>query len=169
MPLSVQEKNQIAQGGTAVAQIAIAEGAGLGLLGTGLLGVAFLPLIAGLTAQQTRVRFPQLSPMDIGRAARAAGSGFSISSDPFFGDVVISRPEQAPFLAQLVRSSAERRFAATQDFSDLLVLRQGVIEGLEETAVERGFAREVDPALRGGVFRETEDAPLQFIEGNFLP
>lgn len=169
MPLSVEQKNQIAQGATTVGQIAIAEGAGLGLLGTGFLGIAFLPIIAGISAQLNRVRFPQLSTGDIGRAARAAGSGFALSSDPFFGDVVISRPEQAPFLDELVRSSAERRFLATQDFSEFFDVRQGVIEGLEETAFERGFAREVDPALRGGVFRETEEAPLQFLEGNFLP
>ena len=169
MPLSVQEKNQIAQGSTAVGQVALAEGLGLGLLGGGLLGIAFLPLIAGISAQLGRIRFPRISTGDIGRVTVASGQGFDVSREPFFGDFVISSPEQAPFLAELIRKSAERTFRATQDFSDIFGVRQGVIEGLAETAVERGFAREIDPALRGGVIRQTEDAPLQFIEGNFLP
>ena len=169
MPLSVQDKNLIAQGGTTVTQIAIAQALGLGLLGGGLLGIAFLPLIAGIQAQQNRIRFPRLSPGDIGRASEFAGSGFEVRTEPFFGDLLISRPEQAPFLGGLIRGAATRRIIAEQDFSPIFDVRQGVIEGLAETAVERGFAREIDPALRGGVFRQTEDAPLQFVEGDFLP
>ena len=169
MPLTVQEKNQIAQVGTTGAQVAIAQGLGLGLAGTGLLGIAFLPLIAGLQAQFNRVRFPRISPGDIGRVILAGRAGFDVGTEPFFGDFLISRPEQAPFLAELIKKSAERRVVADFDFSPIFDVRQGVIEGLAETAVERGFAREIDPALRGGVVRPTADAPLQFVEGDFLP
>ncbi len=165
MPLTAGEKNLIASGGQLVVQTAIVEEAGLGLLGGGLLGIAFLPLSLGLAAQFNRVRFPRLSPGNIGLAA---ASGSLISSDPFFGDVVISQPDQADFLTQLVRSSAMRRVAAEQDTSRLFLQRRALIEGLAESAEERGFAPAVDPSLRGGVFRPSADAPLQFIEGDFL-
>jgi len=168
MALSPEEKNLIAQGGTAAAQIAIIQTAGLGLLGGGVLGIAFLPLVLGLQAQFNRVRFPRLTIREFGTAAEAARQGFRISSDPFFGDVVISQPDQAGFLTELVRNSAITRIAAEQDTSRLFLQRRAVIEGLEASAEERGFATAIDPNLRGGVFRPTAGAPLQFIEGDFL-
>ncbi len=168
MPLTPQEKNLIAGGGQAAAQIAIVETAGLGLGGAGLLGLVFLPLALGLAAEFNKVSFPRLSPGDIARAALAAQEGFAISRDPFFGDIVISRPDQAHLLTGLVRDSAIRRVAAMQVNSRAFLQRRALIEGLAETAEERGFARAVDPSLRGGVFRATAEAPLHFIEGNFL-
>ncbi len=169
MPLSGEEKNLLASGATVGVQAAIVEGAGLGLAGGGLLGIAFLPLTLGLSAQLNRVRFPQLSPGDIGLAAARAQTGSVISADPFFGDVVISNRDQVDHLTELVRNSAVRRIAAEQDTSRLFLARRAVIQGLEETAEERGFAAAIDPNLRGGVFRATADSPLQFIEGDFLP
>jgi len=170
MPLTAQEKNQIAQGTTAATQLAIVEGLGLGLGGASFVGIAFLPLIAGLTLAFTdRPRFPRVSPGDLARAARSAGEGFSVSTDPFFGDIVLSNPDQIDHLTELVRNSALRRIAAEQDTSRLFLERRAVIEGLAESAPERGFATTIDPSLRGGVFRPTADAPLQFIEGDFLP
>ena len=167
MPLSAEDKNLIAQGGTAAAQLGIAEAAGLTLTGASLIALPFLPLILGLSAAFNRVRFPRLSPEDIGQTARAAGEGFVISSDPFFGDVVLSQPDQAQFLTELVRNAAIRRVAAEHDTSRLFLQRRALIEGLAESAEERGFARAVDPSLRGGIFRPSADAPLQFIEGDF--
>ncbi len=168
MPLTAQQKNLLASGGSVATQAAIAEGAGLGLLGGSLLGVVFLPLALGLAAEFNRVRFPRISPGDIARLALAGQEGFVVSSDPFFGDAVISRPGQAEHLTELVRNSAIRRIVALQDHSRALLERKLLIEGLAETAVERGFASTIDPNLRGGVFRPTADSPLQFIEGNFL-
>ncbi len=168
MPLTAEEKNLIASGGQIAVTTAIVEAAGLGLLGGGILGLAFLPLTLGLAAQFNRIRFPQVSPGDIGRAAAQARQGSVISSDPFFGDVVISQPDQAEFLTELVRNSAIRRIAALQDTSRLFLQRRSVIEGLAETAQERGFASTIDPNLRGGVFRPSADEPIQFIEGDFF-
>jgi len=168
MPLTAQEKNLIASGGQIAAQAAIVEAAGLGLGGAGLLGIVFLPLALGLTAQFNRVRFPRLSPGDIGEAARAATQGSVISSDPFFGDVVISQPDQVDHLTELVRNAAILRITAEQDTSRAFLERRALIEGLESSAAERGFATTIDPNLRGGVFRPTADEPLQFIEGDFL-
>jgi len=168
MPLSAQEKNLLATGGQLALQSAIVEGAALGLVGGGLLGLAFLPLTLGLAAQFGRVRFPRLSPGDIGRAALQARQGSVISSDPFFGDVVISQPDQVDNLTELVRNSAIRRIAAEQDTSRIFLERRGVIEGLAESGSDRGFATTIDPSLRGGVFRPTADAPLEFRQGDFL-
>ncbi len=168
MPLTAQEKNLIASGGQIALQTTIIEAAGLGLAGGGLLGLAFLPLTLGLAAQFNRIRFPQVSPGDIGRAARATTEGSLISSDPFFGDVVISQPDQAEFLTELVRNSAIRRIAAEQDTSRLFLQRRAVIEGLAESAQERGFASTIDPEFRGVVVRPAADAPLQVIEREFL-
>ncbi len=165
MPLSAQEKNLISTGGQFALQAGIVEGAGLGLLGGSILGLAFLPLALGLASQLNRVRFPRLSPSDIGRAAFAGGQGSVISSDPFFGDVVISNRDQVDNLTELVRNSAIRRVAAEQDTSRLFLERRGVIEGLAESAPDRGFATAIDPNLRGGVFRPSADAPLEFREG----
>ncbi len=158
MPLTAEEKNQIAQGLQIVASTVPFP-----------LNFILLPLVQGLTADLTRIRFPRLSPGDIGRAAGAAREGAVISSDPFFGDVVISTPDQAEHLTELVRNAAIRRIAAEQDTSRLFLARRAVIEGLAETSQERGFAPAVDPSLRGGVFRATAESPLQFIEGDFLP
>ncbi len=170
MPLTGQEKNQIAQGTTAATQLAIVEGLGLGLGGASFVGGAFLPLIAGLTLEfSDQPEFPRLSPGDIARSALASQAGSVVSSDPFFGDVVISQPDQARHLTELVRNSAIRRVAALQDTSRQFLARRAVIEGLADTAEERGFATAIDPNLRGGVFRATADSPVQFIEGDFLP
>ncbi len=168
MPLTAQQKNSIATGGSVATQVAIVEGAGLGIAGAGLLGLVFAPIALGLAAEFNRTRFPQLSPGDIGRLAQAGQEGFVVSSDPFFGDAVISTPGQAEHLTELVRNSAIRRVAALQDHSRAFLQRRALIEGLAESAEERGFAPTVDPALRGGVFRATADAPLRFIEGDFL-
>jgi len=167
MPLTGNEKNQIAQLSSVATQLAIAEAAGLGAGGTALLALPFIPVILGISAALNRVRFPQLTTRDIGRAAIAARQGSVISSDPFFGDVVISHPDQADFLTELVRNSAIQRVAAEQDTSRLFLERRGVIEGLAETAQERGFASTIDPRLRGGVTRPSAEEPLQFIEGDF--
>ncbi len=167
MPLTGAEKNQIAQLGILSTTQSLTTALGLGALGGSILGALFLPLSLGLSAQFGRVRFPRLSPGDIGRASQA-GSAFRISSDPFFGDVVISRPEQAPFLEELVQASAIRRVVATADNSPILLRRRAIIEGLAESAGVRGFESAIDPEVRGGVFRPTADAPLQFIPGDFL-
>lgn len=191
MALSGEDKNLIAQAGlgagqTTVAAVlptaveaflggAVATGAGgSSLAGLGGLAFSFLPLLAflppaiGLASLFGRQRFPKgptgreiFDPVD---ALRARGLDPRLSRDPFFGDLVISTLDQDPFLDELVRNAAVRRVAARDDFSDLLALRQGVIEGLAETAQERGFARTIDPSFRGGVFRETADAPLQVVE-----
>ncbi len=168
MPLSPVEKNQIAQGGIAAGSVATALLAGVGLLGSTGIGLAFVPLALGVSRLFGRIRFPRLSPADIGRAAAASIRGSVISTDPFFGDIVISHPDQARFLTELVRNAAIRRLAAEQDTSRIFLQRRALAEGLEATAEERGFAPAVDPSLRGGVFRATADDPLQFIEGNFL-
>jgi len=168
VPLTPEEKNFIAQGSVTVGTAAIASTAGLSAVGTAGLGIIVLPLLLGLQAQFNRVRFPKISVGDILRISQAGREGFVISSDPFFGDTVISTPGQAEHLTELVRNSAIRRIAAQQDTSRLFLQRRAVIEGLAETAEERGFATAIDPALRGGVFRETAESPLQFIEGDFL-
>ncbi len=157
MPLTAKDKNQIAQGIQIAASTLPFP-----------LNFVTLPLVAGITASLTRVHFPHLSPGDIGRAALAASAGSRISSDPFFGDVVISQSDQAEFLTELVRNAAITRVAAEQDSSRLFLQRRALIEGLEETAPSRGFALAVDPSLRGGVLRPTADAPLKFVEGDFL-
>jgi len=186
MPLTPEEKNQIAQGATLGAQAALtplivgaatgsAAAAGGGALASlGALGAVAIPLASlalpafGLLQLFGRQRFPKgptgpeiFDPID---RLRARGLDPRISRDPFFGDLVISTRDQDPFLDELVRDSAVRRVAAQTDFSDVLAFRQGVVEGLAETAQERGFARDIDPEFRGGVFRETADAPLQLVE-----
>ncbi len=192
MPLTPQEKNQIAQGGLSAASLTVAtptaatafatggiSTGGSALAGLGAVGFSFLPLLAflppaiGLASLFGRQRFPKgptqrelFDPID---RLRAQGLDPRISRDPFFGGHVISTFDQDPFLDELVRDAAVRRVAAQTDFSDVLAFRQGVVEGLAETAFERGFSREIDPSLRGGVFRETAEAPLQFVEGDFLP
>ncbi len=165
MPLTGEEKNAIAQGATAATQVAIIEGLGLSLAGGGFISLAFLPLIAGLTIEfSDQPQFPRLSPGDLTRAAVLAGQGFEVSSDPFFGDVVISTADQVDHLTELVRNSAVRRIAAEQDTSRLFLARRAVIEGLAESAPDRGFATAIDPNFRGQAIRATADSPLQVIE-----
>ncbi len=187
MPLTPQEKNQISQAGLTAGSLAVVTptaaeafiggavaSGGSTSAGLATLGVSFLPLLAflppaiGLAALFGRQRFPKgptgreiFDPID---RLRAQGLDPRISRDPFFGDLVISTRDQDPFLGELVRNAAVRRVAAQEDFSDILAFRQGVVEGLAETAIERGFSREIDPSFRGGVFRETADAPLQLVE-----
>lgn len=172
MALTGAEKNQIAQGVVSAAPVAISQAAGLSLAGGGLLGLAFLPLALGLAAQFGRIRFPRLPPLGTVaqqlRDLTARGFNPRVSTDPFFGDVVISRAEQAPFLQELLETRARVRIAEGIDNAPILLRRRAIIEGLAETAEERGFAPGIDPSLRGGVFRATADAPLQFIEGDFL-
>ncbi len=168
MPLSAEDKNLLASGGQLAAQLAIVELASLSAIGQPLLALQFLPLTLGISSQINRVRFPQLGIADLGRAAVQARQGSVISADPFFGDVVISQRDQVDNLTELVRNSAIRRIAAEQDTSRLFLARRALIEGLADTAGERGFATAIDPTLRGGVFRATADDPLQFIEGDFL-
>ncbi len=168
MPLSAQEKNDIA------------IGSALGIRPAEFARLSFerkdpeLSFLFGTQVAQlselfsSRIRFPQLSPGDIARAALAAGEGFAISSDPFFGDVVISTPDQADHLTELVRESAIRRVLAEQDTSRLFLERRAFMERQAATAQERGFATAIDPNLRGGLLRATAESPLQFIEGDFL-
>lgn len=185
MPLTGEEKNQIALGAQLVsgtlpfpiiggtsAELALSDerqaAQSIQQIASALpfpFNFLSLPLVAGLTALLTRDRAPQLSPSDIGRAARLAGEGFVISSDPFFGDVVISTPDQAQHLVELVRESAIRRVIAdqTQD-SRLFLERKFRIERLAETAEARGFDTMIDPDFRGAAFRATADSPLQVIE-----
>ncbi len=191
MVLAAEDKNLIAQSGLGLGQAAVAAtlptaveaflggavatGAG-GSASAGLVGLAFssLPLLAflppaiGLASLFGRQEFPRgptgREIFDPANRLRAQGLDPRFSRDPFFGDLVISTFDQDPFLDELVRSSAVRRVAARQDFSDVLAIREGVIEGLAETAQERGFSRTIDPSFRGGVFRETADSPLQVVE-----
>jgi len=134
--------------------------------------LALEPLVQGLTQAITRVRSPRgpgpSAILEQTRALQRRGLQTVISGDPFFGTTVISTIEQAPRLDEFVLQAAQRRIRAGQDFSPILRARQAVIEGLRETAVQRGFARTIDPNLRGGVFRETAESPLQFIKGDFL-
>lgn len=168
MPLSAEDKNLIAQGTATGLQIGIAQLAGLSALPSTALLIPFIPGLLGLQLQFNRVRFPRISPTDIGIAVQASLRGSVLSGDPFFGDIVISNPDQAEFLTELVRNSAIRRVVAEQDTSRLFLQRRAVIEGLAETAEERGFATAIDPSLRGQAFRATADAPIQFIERDFL-
>ncbi len=171
MPLTAEEKNQIAQGGIAFGTQALATSAGFSVAGTAGLGIIALPLVLGLQAQFSRVHAPKINPISILNQARALqrrGLDPRISSDPFFGDTIISARDQDRFLPELVRGVAERRVRSTQDFSSILARREAITEGLAASAMERGFAATIDPDLRGGVFRETAESPLKFIEGDFL-
>ncbi len=178
MVLEAQEKNLIAQGGALLAQQALPSASPLvgGSLGVPLTVAPFaalpflalLPPVIGLAALFGRQRFPKgptqselFGPIE---ELEARGLRARISRDPFFGSTVISTVDQDPFLDELVRNAAVRRVAAQTDFSDILRFRQGVVQGLAETAEERGFARTVDPSFRGGVFRPTADEPLQLVE-----
>lgn len=130
------------------------------------------PALQGISREVFRVRSPR-SPGPIAilnqtRALQRRGLQTRISADPFFLSTVISTVDQDERLAEFVLNAAKRRIRAEQDFSPLLRLREGVVAGLASTAAERGFRSTIDPNLRGGVFRETADSPLQFMEGDFL-
>lgn len=171
MPLTAQEKNQIAQLSVAAGVQTVATSAALSALGAGALGIVALPLIIGLQQQFNRVRFPKIDPLAALRATQplqARGLQTRISADPFFGQTVISTVDQDASLSQFVRDAALRRIRASQDFSSIGRVREALVEGLAQTAADRGFRSSIDPSLRGGVFRETADSPLQFIEGDFL-
>lgn len=136
--------------------------------------LALEPLVQGLTQEIARVRSPRgpgpIAILNQTRALQRRGLQTVISRDPFFGNTVISTVDQAARLDEFVLQAAERRIRAQQDFSPIFRARQAVIEGLRETAVERGFAATVaDVAnLRGAVGRRTADSPLEFTEGDFF-
>ncbi len=171
MPLSATEKNLIAPPGVVdfITNISTADVVqAINFLPAVLpfpINIFAVPLVQGLTTALTpRIRFPQVQPGDIGRLALAAQAGSVISRDPFFGDAVISQPDQAGHLTELVRNAAIRRVAAEQDTSRAFLARRAVIEGLAESAQERGFASTIDPNLRGQAFRATADSPVTFRE-----
>ncbi len=172
MPLTAAEKNQIAQLSATVATEQIATTAGLGALGAGGIGIAFLPLLLGLQQQFNRVHAP-IGPGPVAILRETApllrrGLQTRISDDPFFGNTVISTVDQDTRLFEFVQQAALRRQRAEFDFSPIGRARERLIDELESTAVQRGFRSAIDPTLRGGVFRETAESPLQFIEGDFL-
>ncbi len=144
-------------------------GAGLTLV----TGGALLPVLVTtlLRFDSLRQRFPRLPPG--GRILQEVvnlnkrGLVPRLGRDPFTGGVLISTADQAQHLQELTRNAAVHRLAIDQDTTQLFEAREALITGLRETAVERGFASRIDPSLRGGVFRPTADAPLQFLEGVF--
>ncbi len=174
MPLTAEEKNQIAQGSALTASVAIsATTTGLlgGALGTGGLGIIFAPLILGLQQEFGRVHAPAIDPisiLNVTRSLRRRGLEPRISQDPFFGDTIISARDQDFFLPEIIRGLAERRIRAQTDFSSIFRQREAVGAELARTAEARGFRTSIDPDLRGGVFRATAESPLEFIEGDFL-
>lgn len=176
MPLSAEEKNQIAQGGLSGTQHAIASGLGLSAPGIAALALPFLPPAAGLLAFFGRARFPKgprledlINPiLDLERRFAPEGVRGRISQNPFIGGSVISTFDQDPHLEELVRAASIRKLLEGETFPEVQAIQRGFVEALAETAQERGFASTVDPLLRGGVFRETAESPLQFVEGDFL-
>ncbi len=172
MPLTAQEKNQIAQVSTTVVAAEIGALAGFGALGTGGIGILFLPLLLGLQAEFNRVHAPigpgPIAILNQTRALQRRGLQTRISPDPFFGNTVISTKDQDANLFTFIRQAAERRVRSEFDFSPLAIARERLNEELARTAEARGFRTSIDPNLRGGVFRETAESPLQFIEGDFL-
>ena len=136
-------------------------------------GGALLPVLITTLARfdSLRQRFPRLPP--VGRILQETGAiqkrGLipRIGTDPFTGNVLISTADQAQNLQELTRNAAVNRLAIDQDTSQLFEAREGLIRGIRQTAVDRGFASRIDPNLRGGVFRPTAESPLQFIEGVF--
>lgn len=176
MPLSAEEKNQIAQGGLSGTQTAIGSGLGFSAPGIAALALPFLPPAAGLLAFFGRARFPKgprledlINPiLDLERRFAPEGVRGRISQNPFIGGSVISTFDQDPHLEELVRTASIRKLLEGETFPEVQVIQRGFVEALAQTAQERGFAQVVDPLLRGGVFRETADSPLQFVEGDFL-
>ncbi len=155
------------------AQEELLIGAGLTLVTGGLASGALVPTLIQTLARfdSLRQRFPRL--IGGGQILRTVvnlqkrGLTPRLGLDPFTGGVLISTADQAQHLQELTRNAAIKRLAIDQDTSQIFEAREALIRGLRETAVERGFASRIDPALRGGVFRPTADAPLQFIEGVF--
>lgn len=168
MPLTAQEKNAIAQGGVGLA------GAALVASGTVVAGgplILLAPLALGLAAQFLRPRFPALKPGALlGPIQGLLRRGLEpvISRDPFGTSLVVSTADQAANLRGLLLNRALRREAAKQDTSGIFRERESLIEGLAETAAQRGFLSAIPEELRGGVFRPTAESPLQFVEGEFL-
>jgi len=174
MPLSAQEKNDIALASTLLLGVNVGQGIDESLQRREpVISLAFGTVVADLLAGLNPI-VPRISvehPFLVSQQARVLQRrGFDprISSDPFFGDTVISTRDQDPFLDEFVLQSAQRRLNVGRDFSPIRLAREAVIEGLASTAASRGFRSTIDPSLRGGVFRETAELPLQFIEGDFL-
>jgi len=173
MPLTAQEKNQIAQGS------AFATGTTIGLTTTGGLlagtvagsGLIFAPLLLGLQQEFNRVHAPAINPisiLNVTRDLRRRGLEPRISQDPFFGDTIISARDQDFFLPEIILDVAQRRIRAETDFSSIFRLREAVGAELARSAEARGFRASIAPDLRGGPFRATAESPLQFTEGDFL-
>lgn len=181
MPLTAQEKNQIAQGALTASQVGLTASlpATPFLLGPQAFAVLpFLPIALGITTL-----FAPGGPLGppgfpIGptkeelfgpvEALARRGLKARISKSPFDRSTVISTFDQDPILPQLVEEAAVRKFAQQQDFSELGRAREEVVNVFAETAAARGFLPNVPETLRGGVFRPTASAPIQFVEGNFL-
>ncbi len=183
MPLTGPEKNAIAQIGVVGAGQALAPSLPPVALGSTFatatsLGPALLPLLTfippalGLLSLFGRQRFPVggteqelFGPI---RELERTGRRGRISSNPFTGRPVISAFDQDPHLFSLLERRARTEAIAPllPEFSRQLGLeRTALIEGLAETAVERGFfgsTAEIED-LRGGVFRRTAESPLEFV------
>ncbi len=194
MPLTGAEKTQLLQGvqGTSALLQTVVLSAkvlapvvvggvpttvSVGALGPlSLPALAFLPGIIGLTSLLGRPRFPTGGTeeqifgqiRDIDRTGRRG----RISTDPFTGRPVISAFDQDPHLFSLLERRAQTRAVAPllPEFNrQLLADRDALIASLEETRLERGFARSLsDLPERGGVFRPTAESPLEFVAGDFL-
>lgn len=185
-PITTQERAQIiegafAAGGTALSGL-ITSGAAAGSF-TGVATTAVNPLAApllplvppllGLLAQTLRPRFPRLEPSEIGQAVqetislRARGLEPVVSTDPFTGNVAISTVDQAGILDTLLAEAAARKLPPPTPSQEAFELREALIAGLEASAVDRGFfasTADIPQGLRGGVFRPTADAPIQFVQ-----
>jgi len=173
MPLTAQEKNAIAQGVLHETEVGIGAGLGLGVGGLAALAIPFFPIAAGVTALITKPSFPQgpdlsllINPL---LALERRGLEGRLSLNPFspVSDVISVR-DQDPHLQELVRNATIRKLLEGETFPEVQAVQQGFVTALEETAQERGFPETFDPSLRGGVFRETAESPLQFVEGDFL-
>ena len=171
MPTRGQTIIQALQTGLPPTKAATVAGLGIGAVGSTVIGLALAPVVAGLAADLTRVRFPRLPPVSsiLGqtRALRRRGLQPVISSGPLTGNVVISTQDQARFLPELVQNAEVRQLLAPfiPKFSDEL-------RAIRDTRIEEGRRRgrglSFSSSLRGGVTRETADSPLTFVEGNFL-
>lgn len=179
MPLTAAEKNQLMSSGIQAGIASLSAQAGLTALGTSALGIAALPLLLGLQQQLNRVRFPQIKlgqlqeVIDIGGELARRGLEPVVSRDPFSFDVLVGTAGQdLPLLAQ---EAFERRIGqeiGALEAPRILAEREALIEGLRETAVERGFfetTADIPADLRGGVFRPTPSAPLQFVQTGGAP
>ncbi len=181
MPLSATEKNLIAPPGvvdffTNISTEDVVQA--INVLPSVLpfpINIFSLPLVQGLTLALTpRIRFPRISPGQVsqeilnitrGTGGRAPAVA-RVTSSPFELAQIISNRDQDEHLTGIMRDLAVRNFFAQQDTSRAFLERRAVIEGLAESAQERGFASTIDPNLRGAAFRATADSPVQFIERN---